>query len=45
MNKQAALEKIVKEIRNTYHPAAALRFPQKFRYELKEDFQKVKSLI
>lgn len=29
----------------TYHPAAALRFPVKFKGLLKEDFQKVKNLI
>lgn len=29
----------------TYHPAAALRFPNKFKHLLKEDFIKVKSLI
>lgn len=28
----------------TYHPAAALRFPHKFKQLLKEDFQKVKAL-
>ncbi len=28
----------------TYHPAAALRFPQKFLSELKADFQKIKRL-
>ena len=28
----------------TYHPAAALRFPVKFKAFLKEDFQKVKEL-
>lgn len=29
----------------TYHPAAALRFPVKFKSLLKDDFQKVKSMI
>lgn len=29
----------------TYHPAAALRFPRKFKPALREDFYKVKSLI
>lgn len=29
----------------TYHPAAALRFPVKFKPTLKEDFQKVRSLL
>jgi len=29
----------------TVHPAAALRFPNKFKHLLKEDFQKVKKLI
>jgi len=28
----------------TYHPAAALRFPSKFKQDLKEDFLKVKEL-
>lgn len=29
----------------TYHPAVALRFPQKFKPVLKEDFLKIKQLI
>lgn len=29
----------------TYHPAAALRFPGKFKQALKEDFQKVKVIV
>jgi uracil-DNA glycosylase len=29
----------------TYHPAAALRFPNKFKQALKEDFLKVKKLL
>jgi DNA polymerase len=29
----------------TYHPAAALRFPKKFLSSLREDFQKVKTLL
>ena len=29
----------------TYHPAAALRFPNKFKPLLQEDFQKVKKLL
>ncbi len=29
----------------TYHPAAALRFPNKFKTPLKEDFQKLKKLL
>ncbi len=29
----------------TYHPAAALRFPNKFKSLLKEDFKKIRSLI
>lgn len=29
----------------TYHPAAALRFPVKFKGVLKEDFKKVKELV
>jgi uracil-DNA glycosylase family 4 len=29
----------------TYHPAAALRFPNKFKPALREDFQKLKKLL
>jgi len=29
----------------TYHPAAALRFPNKFKPLLQEDFQKVKKIL
>ncbi len=29
----------------TYHPAAALRFPNKFKAPLKDDFKKIRSLI
>lgn len=29
----------------TYHPAAALRFPNKFKHLLKEDFEKLKKLV